>query len=146
MARSTCVFSRLPKRGCLRTKFCGSRDERTYPGRNRTDLALQADFISSDAIMPGLDTLLQQDVGTKAEVGIDSGNVPEVMNRAAEQTKADVLVIGHIPSGGHLGANGSGYLRLSMHVRFRRRWPRLAVSRLEQPCLSWPLPWPRRRV
>ena len=52
---------------------------------------------------------LQQDVGTKAEVMIDSGNVPEVLNRAAEQTKADVLVIGHVPAGGHLGANGSGY-------------------------------------
>jgi universal stress protein A len=52
---------------------------------------------------------LQQEVGTKAEVIIDSGNVPELLNRAAEQTKADVLVIGHLPSGGHLGANGSGY-------------------------------------
>ncbi len=52
---------------------------------------------------------LQQDVGTKAEVIIDSGNVPEMLNRAAEQTKADILVIGHMPSGGHLGANGSGY-------------------------------------
>jgi nucleotide-binding universal stress UspA family protein len=52
---------------------------------------------------------LQQDVGTKAEVIIDSGTVPELLNRAAEQTKADVLVIGHLPSGGHLGANGGGY-------------------------------------
>ncbi len=52
---------------------------------------------------------LQQDVGTKAEVIIDSGNVPEMLNRAAEQTKADILVIGHMPSGGHLGVNGSGY-------------------------------------
>ncbi|MGB7436405.1 MAG: universal stress protein [Candidatus Acidiferrum sp.] len=52
---------------------------------------------------------LQQDVRTKAEVMIDSGNVPEMLNRAAEQTKADILVIGHMPSGGHLGANGSGY-------------------------------------
>ena len=52
---------------------------------------------------------LQQDVGTNAEVIINSGNVSEVLNRAAEQTQADVLVIGHIPSGGHLGANGSGY-------------------------------------
>ena len=49
---------------------------------------------------------LQQDVGTKAEVIIDSGNVPELLNRAAEQTKADVLVIGHIPGRSHLGDNG----------------------------------------
>jgi nucleotide-binding universal stress UspA family protein len=52
---------------------------------------------------------LQQDVGTKANVIIDSGNVPELLNRAAEETKADLLVIGHMPSGGHLGANGGGY-------------------------------------
>jgi len=52
---------------------------------------------------------LQQDVGTKAEVIIDSGNVPELLNRAAEQTKADVLVIGYSPLRGHLGDNGNGY-------------------------------------
>ena len=52
---------------------------------------------------------LQQDVGTKAEVIIDSGNVPELLNRAAERTKADVLVIGHIPGRGHLRDNGEGY-------------------------------------
>jgi nucleotide-binding universal stress UspA family protein len=52
---------------------------------------------------------LQQDVGTRAEVIIDSGNVPELLNRAAERTKADVLVIGHIPGRSHLGDNGNGY-------------------------------------
>ena len=52
---------------------------------------------------------LQQDVGTKAEVIIDCGNVPELLNRAAEQTKADVLVIGYSPLRGHLGDNGNGY-------------------------------------
>jgi nucleotide-binding universal stress UspA family protein len=52
---------------------------------------------------------LQQAVGTQAEVVIDSGNVPELLNRAAEQTKADVLVIGHIPGYSHLGDNGEGY-------------------------------------
>ena len=52
---------------------------------------------------------LQQDVGTKAEVIIESGNVPELLNRAAERTKADVLVIGHIPGRSHLGDNGNGY-------------------------------------
>ena len=36
---------------------------------------------------------LQQEVGTKAEVIIDSGDVPELLNRAAE----------------HLGDNGEGY-------------------------------------
>ena len=52
---------------------------------------------------------LQQDTGTKAEVIIDSGNVTELLNRAAEQTKADVLVMGHNPIRGHLGDNGNGY-------------------------------------
>jgi nucleotide-binding universal stress UspA family protein len=52
---------------------------------------------------------LQQDVGTRAEVIIDSGNVPELLNRAAERTEADVLVIGHIPGRSHLGDNGNGY-------------------------------------
>ena len=52
---------------------------------------------------------LQQDVGTNAEVIIDSGNVPQLLNRAAEQTKADILVIGHIPGRSHLGDNGEGY-------------------------------------
>ncbi len=52
---------------------------------------------------------LQKDLGTKAEVIIDSGNVPQLLNRAAERTKADVLVIGHIPGRSHLGDNGEGY-------------------------------------
>jgi nucleotide-binding universal stress UspA family protein len=52
---------------------------------------------------------LQQDAGTKAEVIIDSGNVPQLLNRAAERTKADVLVIGRIPGRSHLGDNGEGY-------------------------------------
>ena len=52
---------------------------------------------------------IQQDVGTKGEVIIDSGNVPELLSQAAKQTKADVLVIGHKPLRGHLGDNGNGY-------------------------------------
>jgi nucleotide-binding universal stress UspA family protein len=52
---------------------------------------------------------LQQDVGTKAEVIIDSGNVTELLNRAAQRAKADVLVIGRIPGRSHLGDNGEGY-------------------------------------
>jgi nucleotide-binding universal stress UspA family protein len=57
---------------------------------------------------------LQQDVGTKAEVIIDSGDVHHLLNRAAEQSKCDLLVIGHFvighfPSGGHLGTTHCGY-------------------------------------
>ena len=52
---------------------------------------------------------LQKDVGTDADVIIDSGNVPQLLNRAAKQTNADVLIIGHIPGRSHLGDNGEGY-------------------------------------
>jgi len=33
-----------------------------------------------------------------------------LLNRAAEEANADLLMIGHMPSGGHLGENGSGYV------------------------------------
>jgi nucleotide-binding universal stress UspA family protein len=52
---------------------------------------------------------LQREVGTQAEVIIDSGNVPELLNRAADRAKADVLVLGHSPGRSHLGDNGEGY-------------------------------------
>jgi nucleotide-binding universal stress UspA family protein len=52
---------------------------------------------------------LQRDAHTDAQVIIDSGNVHKLLHRAAEQAKSDLLVIGHLPGGGHLGANGSGY-------------------------------------
>ena len=52
---------------------------------------------------------LQQDVGTKADVIIDSGTVPKLLSRAAEKTNADLLVIGHSPGRSHLGDNGEGY-------------------------------------
>jgi len=52
---------------------------------------------------------LQKQAGTDAEVIIESGEVSQLLNRAAEQSKADVLVIGHIPGRSHLGDNGNGY-------------------------------------
>jgi nucleotide-binding universal stress UspA family protein len=52
---------------------------------------------------------LQEDVGIHAEVIIESGDVLRALNRAVEHAKSDLLVIGHLPSGGHLGANGAGY-------------------------------------
>ena len=52
---------------------------------------------------------LKQDLRINAEVVIESGNVPQLLNRVAEQTKADVLVVGHIPGRSHLGDNGEGY-------------------------------------
>ncbi len=52
---------------------------------------------------------LQQEAGTNAEVIIESGDTAKRLRHVIEQTKADLLVIGHIPSRGHLGENGNGY-------------------------------------
>jgi nucleotide-binding universal stress UspA family protein len=52
---------------------------------------------------------LQQDAGTNAEVIIESGDTAKHLRHAIEQTKADLLVLGHTPSRGHLGENGNGY-------------------------------------
>ena len=49
---------------------------------------------------------LQQDAGIKADVFIGSGNVPKVLSQAAKQTKADLLVTGCNPDGGHLRTHG----------------------------------------
>jgi nucleotide-binding universal stress UspA family protein len=54
-------------------------------------------------------TKLQQDLHMTADVIIDSGNVRERLNHAAEQSNSDLLVLGRKPPGGHLGDNGSGY-------------------------------------
>jgi nucleotide-binding universal stress UspA family protein len=52
---------------------------------------------------------LQQDAGTNAEVIIESGDTAKRLRHVIEQTKADLLVLGHTPSRGHLGENGNGY-------------------------------------
>jgi nucleotide-binding universal stress UspA family protein len=52
---------------------------------------------------------IQQAAGTSAEVIIDSGEVPQLLNQAMERTNADVLIIGHMPGRSHLGDNGAGY-------------------------------------
>lgn len=49
---------------------------------------------------------LQQDIGTKADVLIGSGDVPKVLSQAAQQTKADLLVTGCYPYGGNLRTHG----------------------------------------
>ncbi|MFZ0797132.1 MAG: universal stress protein, partial [Terriglobales bacterium] len=49
---------------------------------------------------------LQQDMGTKADVLIGSGDVPKVLSQAAKQTKSDLLVTGCYPYGGNLRIHG----------------------------------------
>jgi nucleotide-binding universal stress UspA family protein len=53
---------------------------------------------------------LQQDMGIKADVFIGSGDVPKVLSQAAKQTKADFLVTGCYPYGGHLRTHGYGII------------------------------------
>jgi nucleotide-binding universal stress UspA family protein len=53
---------------------------------------------------------LQQDMGIKADVFIGSGDVPKVLSQAAKQTKADLLVTGCYPYGGHLRTHGYGII------------------------------------
>jgi nucleotide-binding universal stress UspA family protein len=76
------------------------------PGGTHIDTVWRETFVSfaADEIAK-----LQRDMGTNFKVIIDSGNIPELLNRAVEQTRADVLVIGHIPGRSHLGDNGNGY-------------------------------------
>jgi nucleotide-binding universal stress UspA family protein len=53
---------------------------------------------------------LQHEAGTDAEVIIDSGDdVPKLLSQAADRAQSNLLLIGRLPFGGHLGANGAGY-------------------------------------
>ncbi len=49
---------------------------------------------------------LQQEMGTKAEVFIASGDAPKLLSQAAKQTKADLLVTECYPYGGNLRIHG----------------------------------------
>jgi nucleotide-binding universal stress UspA family protein len=49
---------------------------------------------------------LKQDMGIEADVFIGSGDVPKVLSQAVVQTKADLLVVGCRPYGGHLRTHG----------------------------------------
>ena len=52
---------------------------------------------------------LQQEAGTAAEVIIGSGDLVKALNQAAEQSKSDLMVLGHLPPVGHMGAVRAGY-------------------------------------
>ncbi len=54
---------------------------------------------------------LQQEMGTKADVFIGSGDVPTVLNEAVKHTKANLLVAGCHPYGGHLRTRGYPIIR-----------------------------------
>jgi nucleotide-binding universal stress UspA family protein len=52
---------------------------------------------------------LQREVGTNAEVIIDSGEVGVSLELAAIRARADLLIIGHLHGRSHLGNNDNGY-------------------------------------
>jgi nucleotide-binding universal stress UspA family protein len=56
-----------------------------------------------------MDQLLQE-TGVKASVIIDSGDVPQVLAKAVNETKADLLVNGCYPYGGNLRTHGFGII------------------------------------
>jgi len=58
---------------------------------------------------------IQEEVGTKAEVFIGSGDVPKVMSQAAKETKADLLVVGCRSLDHRFGNTAYGIIRES-HV------------------------------
>ncbi len=49
---------------------------------------------------------LSQDLGIKADLFVDSGDVPKILSQAAKQTKADLLVSECYPYGGNLRIHG----------------------------------------
>jgi nucleotide-binding universal stress UspA family protein len=55
---------------------------------------------------------LQQEMGTKAEVFIENGDVPKLLDQLAKQYEGDMLVIGRPPHG-RLRATGYGIIRES---------------------------------
>jgi nucleotide-binding universal stress UspA family protein len=52
---------------------------------------------------------LQQEAGTDAKVNIGSGDVLKAVNQTAEQSKSDLMVLGHLPPVGHMGTVRAGY-------------------------------------
>jgi len=54
---------------------------------------------------------VQRGIGIKADIFIGSGDVPKVLSQAAKQTRADLLVTGCRPYGGHLRTHGYSIIR-----------------------------------
>jgi nucleotide-binding universal stress UspA family protein len=77
------------------------------PGGSYVDQRWKEELVSNASAQMAK---LQQDTGIKADVFIGSGDVPEVLSQAAKQTKADLLVTGCYPYGGHLRTHGYGVI------------------------------------
>jgi nucleotide-binding universal stress UspA family protein len=77
------------------------------PGGSYVDQSWKEELVSNASQQMAK---LQQDTGIKADVFIGSGDVPKVLSQAAKQTKADLLVTGCYPYGGHLRTHGYGII------------------------------------
>ncbi len=99
---TVCVASRIAEAidATLTLVHITNRVEFYGPGGSHVDPAWKETIVGFATAEIGK---LQRAMGTNFEVIIDSGNVAEMLNRVAGQTKADVLIIGHIPGRSHLG-------------------------------------------
>jgi len=77
------------------------------PGGSYVDREWKEELVSNAAQQMAK---LQQDMGIKADVFIGSGDVPKVLSQAAKQAKADLLITGCYPYGGHLRTHGYGII------------------------------------
>ena len=77
------------------------------PGGSYVDQSWKEELVSNASQQMAK---LQQDMGIKADVFIGSGDEPKVLSQAAKQTKADFLVTGCYPYGGHLRTHGYGII------------------------------------
>lgn len=78
------------------------------PGGTHVDPWMKKQLVSSASQQM---VKLQQDMGTKADVFIGSGDVSKVLSQLVKQTEADLLVTGSYPYGGHLRTHGFGIIR-----------------------------------
>jgi nucleotide-binding universal stress UspA family protein len=77
------------------------------PGGTYVNPKLKAELVEDAA---GQMAQLQQNMDVKPEIFVGSGDVSEVLTRAAEQTKADLLVNECYPYGGNLRLHGFGVI------------------------------------
>lgn len=77
------------------------------PGGNYVDQRMKKELVESASAQMAE---LQQVTGVKADTFIGSGDEPTVLRQIADQTKADLLVNGCYPYGGHLRTHGYGII------------------------------------
>jgi len=88
---------------CLTLAYVTPGVELWGPGGMYVNTELEEDLVGNASKQMAK---LQQDMGIKADVFIGSGDVPKVLSQAAKQTKADLMVTGCRPYGGHLRTHG----------------------------------------